>query len=210
LSREPTLDELIGAETTGAERQRLQHVHDLLLEAGPPAELTPELREAPDFGAVPIKLRRRAVKRRALVLLAAALAIVVVFFAGYAVSSQRGGKTSSTAFEHLVLKGTALAPGAHATLDVWKTVHGNVPMTLHVVGLHRLTPHSYYDVYLVRGGQVESWGKCGTFGVDGSSRVLTLNFSAPYPLQRGDSWVVTRPGTGGTEPGATVLRPVNA
>jgi hypothetical protein len=210
LSREPTLDELIGAETTGAERQRLQHVHDLLLEAGPPAELTPELRGAPNFGAVPIKLRRRAVKRRALVLLAAALAIVVVFFAGYAVSSQRGGKTSSPAFEHLVLRGTALAPGAHATLDVWRTVHGNVPMTLHVVGLHRLPPHSYYDVYLVRGGQVESWGKCGTFGVDGSSRVLTLNFSAPYPLQRGDSWVVTRPGTGGTEPGATVLRPVNA
>ena len=40
MNREPTLDELIGADTTGAERERLQHVHELLLEAGPPPEVT--------------------------------------------------------------------------------------------------------------------------------------------------------------------------
>jgi hypothetical protein len=95
-------------------------------------------------------------------------------------------------------------------LDVWRPVHGNVPMTLSVAGLRRLPPHNYYDVYLVRGGRVQPWGICGTFRVGGSSRVLTLNFNAPYSLQKGDSWVVTRPGPGGAEPGRTVLRPTVA
>jgi hypothetical protein len=211
LSREPDLDELIDAETTGEERRRLQHVHDLLLEAGPPPELTPQLRTAPTFGVVPLNLRRRVVKRRALVLLAAALSILAVFAAGYAVAKQRsGGNGTSTALERLVLKGTVGAPAAKATLDVWRPVHGNVPMTLSVEGLRKLPAHSYYDVYLVRDGQVQPWGVCGTFRVAGPSRVLTLNFNAPYPLQKGDSWVVTRPGPGGTEPGQTVLRPVSA
>lgn len=212
MSRRPDLDELIDAETTGEERQRLQHVHDLLLEAGPPPELTPQLRRAPTFGVVPLKLKRRVVKRPGLVLLAAALSILAVFAAGYAVANQRsGGNGTSAALERLVLKGTSNAPAAQATLDVWRTTaDGNVPMTLSVVGLRKLPPHSYYDVYLVRDGRVQPWGVCGTFRVAGSSRVLSLNFSAPYPLQKGDSWVVTRPGPGGTEPGRTVLRPVSA
>ena len=48
MNREPTLDELIGADTTGAERERLQHVHELLLEAGPPPEVSPELEQGPE------------------------------------------------------------------------------------------------------------------------------------------------------------------
>ena len=210
MSREPNFDELIDAETPDGERLRLQHVHDLLLQAGPPPELTPRLRKAPNFGVVPLQLKRRAAKRRALVLLAAAVSIVALFAAGYAVANQRGGTSVSPPIQHLVLKGTSVAPGAHATLDVWRPAHGNVPMTLSVAGLRKLPPHSYYDVYLVRGGQVEPWGVCGTFRSGGSSRTLTLNFSAPYTLQKGDSWVVTRPGAGGTEPGTTVLRPVSA
>ena len=211
MTREPSFDELIDAETPGAERQRLQHVHDLLVQAGPPPELTPQLRQPPNFGVVPLKVKRRAVKRRALVLLAAAVSIVAVFAVGYGVSNMRGGKSSAPPpIKSLVLEGTTGARGAQATLDVWRSVHGNVPMTLSVVGLRKLPPHSYYDVYLVRGGKVQPWGICGSFRVGDSSRVLTLNFSAPYPLQKGDSWVVTRPGAGGTEPGRTVLHPVSA
>jgi hypothetical protein len=208
LSREPRFDELIDDETTGAERQRLQHVHDLLLQAGPPPELTPQLRKAPTFGVVPLRLKRRVVKRRALVLLAAAVAVAAVFAAGYGVGN-RGGSNNDGAHT-LALQGTRLAPKAQATLEVWRFRDGNLPMTLKVLGLRKLPPRSYYDVYLVRDGRVQPWGLCGTFGVDGSSRVLTLNFSAPYPVQKGDSWVVTRPGPGGAEPGLTVLRPVSA
>lgn len=206
MSRKPNLDELIDAETTGAEWQRLEHVHDLLLQAGPPPELTPQLRKAPTFGVVPLQLKRRAVKRRALVLLAAAVAIAAIFAAGYGLGNRGGGKNGA---QTLALQGTKFARHAQATLEVWHTQNGNVPMTLQVVGLRKLPPHRYYDVYLLRDGQVQSWGKCGSFTVSGS-RELTLNFSAPYPLEKGDTWVVTRPGPGGAEPGRTVLRPLSA
>ena len=208
MSREPTLDDLID-ETTGVERQRLEHVHDLLLQAGPPPELPPGLRQAPDFGVVPLQQRRRTLKRRAFVLLAAALSIAVVFFAGYAVASHNGGGStkSTTAVESLRLAGTSGAPGARATLDVWSPQDGNWPMTLDVSGLPKLPARTYYEVYLVRHGRI--LGSCGTFRVAGPQAV-TLTLNAPYPLQRGDSWIVTRQGPGGAEPGRPVLRPVAA
>lgn len=206
MSREPDLNDLIDAETTGAERQRLQHVHDLLLQAGPPPELTPELLEAPTFGVVPLQLKRRAVKRRALVLLAAAVAVVAVFGAGYGVAHLRSGKSASPSpVAVLALKGTSIARGARASLEVWHPRDGNWGMTLNVAGLSKLPPRTYYEVYVVRDGRI--LGSCGTFRVTGP-QPLTVKLNAPYPLEPSDSWVVTRQGVGGIEPGKTVLRPV--
>ncbi len=205
MTREPNFDELVGAEASGPERERLRRAHELLLEAGPPPELPPQLQKAPHAGIV--RLRRRAVKRRAVLLLAAAISIAAVFAAGYAVADHRGGAGHTVgAAEVLALQGTAKAPNATATLEVWHRQGGNWPMTLSVVGLPKLPPRTYYEVYLVRDGK--PWGSCGSFRVSGSSR-LTLRLNAPYPLHKGDSWVVTRAPLGG-EPGATVLRPVPA
>lgn len=207
MNREPGLEELIGAEATGAERQRLQHAHELLLQAGPPPELSPELEAGPSLGmTLRRERRRRALKQRALVLLAAALTLVLVFFGGYAVANGGGGGSGAKP-SALALAGTKFAPEAQATLQVWPSRAGNVPMTLDAVGLPKLPAHSYYEVYLVRNGK--PWGSCGTFRVGPSGEVrVTLN--APYSLRKGDSWVVTRPGPDGAEPGPTVLRPVNA
>src|SRR5207248_10881524 len=55
----PDFDELIGADVEGAERARLQRVHALLVQAGPPAELSPEL-EAPSLGLTLVRRHRRA------------------------------------------------------------------------------------------------------------------------------------------------------
>jgi hypothetical protein len=200
------LDELIGAEATGAERQRLQDVHDLLLEAGPPPELTPRLEAGPTLDMTLGRPRRRVVKQRALVLLAAALTLALVFFGGYAVGN--GGSRSAKAAVNLRLTGTSQVPNAQARLEVWHRKAGNWPMTLSVVGLPKLPAHNYYEVYLVRNGR--PWGSCGSFRVTGSKRPLTVTLNAPYALQKGDSWVVTRPGASGAEPGTTVLRPVTA
>ncbi|MFL5960149.1 MAG: anti-sigma factor domain-containing protein [Gaiellaceae bacterium] len=201
----PNFDELVGAETTGEERERLRGVHELLLQAGLPAELPPHLREGPSLGAV--RLQPRTVKRRALLLLAAALSIVAVFAAGYAVADQRGGSAkSATPLETLTLSGTSRAPHARATLEVWHARDGNWPMTLSVVGLPKLPRHTHYEVYLVRDGK--PWGSCGTFRVS-SSRALTLTLNAPYSLEQGDSWIVTRATPDG-EPGKTVLHAVSA
>jgi hypothetical protein len=207
LTREPNFDELIGTEATGAERERLLHAHELLVQAGPPPELPPSLQKAPSFGVFSLQ-QRRVAKRRALVLLAAALSVAVVFFAGYAV---RGGGSSAKALDPVVslhLKGTSALPKAQATLEVWKARDGNWPMTLSVVGLPKLANHGYYEVYLVRNGQ--PWGLCGTFRGSGSSTALTVTLNAPYSLHKSDSWVVTRPNASGAEPGQTVLSPVLA
>jgi hypothetical protein len=210
VSREPNFDELIGAETRGAERERLRGVHELLLQAGPPPELPPELQEAPKVGGGVVRLQpRRVLKRRALLLLAATLSIAGVFAAGFAVADDHGGSRTATAqvVRSLSLKGTTLAPGARATLQVWHSQAGNWPMTLSVRGLPKLPAATYYEVYLVRNGK--PWGSCGSFRVTGSSHAVTLTLNAPYSLRKGDSWVVTRAPVG-AEPGTTVLRPVAA
>ena len=208
MTREPTLDELIDVEKTGAERERLRHVHELLLQAGAPPELSAELEAGPTL-AMTLGKRPRTRKPRALLLLAAALAVFVVFFAGYGVGSHRSGNTARSAAVTMALKGTRLVPNAQGALRVWSTQDGsNWPMTLSVVGLPQLPPRSYYEVYLFRHGKIQ--GSCGTFGVgeSGSAGGVTVTLTSPYPLEQGDSWVVTRPGVGGAEPGQTVLRPV--
>jgi hypothetical protein len=207
VNRDRNLDELIGADTPVAERERLQRTHEMLLEAGPPPELSPKLEEGPTLGMTLTK--KRAVKRRAMLLLAATLAVLGVFLAGYAVGN--GGGNSPSAAKSLALKGTAIAPNAQATLEVWQSNAGNWPMTLTAVGLPPLQEHRYYEVYLVRHGK--PWGACGAFRApDNPQHPVTVTLTAPYTLQKGDSWVVTRPGARGSEPGQTVLRPapVNA
>jgi hypothetical protein len=203
VNREPNLDELIDAEASGAERQRLQHVHELLLQAGPPPELTPELEAGPTLDMTLGRPRRRVVKQRAMLLLAAALTLALVFFGGYAAGNK--GSKQSIAPVSLKLTGTHAAPNAQASLEVWHRSGGNWPMTLTVLGLKKLPAHRYYEVYLVRDGR--PWGSCGTFRVGSSKETVRVTLNAPYTLQKGDSWVVTRPGAGGAEPGQTVLQP---
>jgi hypothetical protein len=205
VNRNPNLDELVGTDTTGAERERLQHVHDLLLEAGPPPELSPELEAGPNL-KMTVGKRRRVVKQRAMLLLAAAIALSLVFLGGYAVGNNRGSNKSAAV--SLKLTGTSVIPGAQASLEVWHRRAGNWPMTLTAVGLPKLAPHNYYEVYLIRDGRLS--GSCGTFRVTNSRRAVTVTLNSPYTLQKGDSWIVTRPGPGGVEPGKTVLRPVTA
>jgi hypothetical protein len=200
----PDFDELVGTEPAGPERERLRHTHELLLQAGPPPELTPALEAGPNLDVVRLQQRRR-VKRRALLLLAATLSVVAVFAAGYAVADHRGGTASPTAALTLGLRGTVRNPNARATLEVWRPRGGNYPMQLSVVGLPKLPAHTYYEVYLVRNGK--PWGSCGTFVVSGSTQALTVTLNAPFKLQKGDSWIVTRAAPG-SEPGKTVLRPV--
>jgi hypothetical protein len=205
--REPDFDELIGTEAGDAERERLRGVHELLVQAGPPPELTPQLRKTPTFGGDRLD-RRRTMKRRATLLLAAALAATAVFAAGFAVADHRGGGTVASVVETVALRGTSAVPKAQATLEVWRSREGNWPMTLNAIGLPALPRHTYYEVYLVRQGAL--WGSCGTFRVASASRAVSVTLNAPYPLRPGDSWVVIRAVPGKERLGDAVLRPVRA
>jgi len=201
MSRESGFDELVGAEPTGGERERLRRAHDLLLEAGPPPELPPGLAHAPQPWHVTSPTRRR-LSRRPTLLLAAAVAVAVVFAAGYAIGEHGGGTPTGTL---LALKGTAAAPHARATLDVLPGHAGNWPMKLTVENLPKLPAGASYDVYLLRGG--DRYLSCGSFVSNGGTKLLTVTLNAPYRLRSGDRWVVTRESPHESGHGATVLRP---
>ena len=207
MNRDPNLDELIGTETTGAERERLQHVHDQLLEAGPPPELSDTLEAGPTLGMSLGKQQGRRTKPRVMLLLAAALGVVIVFFAGYTLGGNGKNHHGTALAIAQQLNGTALVPKAQGTLQVWTSPDGhNWPMTLTVVGLPELAPNTRYEVYLLRHGTLG--GSCGAFRVGSKPQdPVTVTLTSPYQLEQGDRWVVTRPGPGGAEPGRTVLRP---
>ena len=199
----PDFDQLIGADVESSERARLQHVHALLVQAGPPPELSPSLEAGPTLGMT--MARRPARARRRVLLLAAALSILgLAFLAGF-ITGNSGGKTTGKAMQ---LTGTPAAPNAFASLQIEPVdAAGNWPMRLSVTGLPALSSGQYYEVYLVRGGK--QWAPCGSFKVaKGKPTVVQLN--APYRLKHGDTWDVLRVASkGGPEHGVVVLRPVS-
>jgi hypothetical protein len=203
MTRVPDFDHLVGPEVEGDERERLRHVHDLLLQAGPPAELSPEVESGPTLamtiGRSPRKLSRR------IALLAAAISLVAVaFLAGYTTGNRNGDGLPSG--HTLSLVGTKAAPGALASLRVEPADRaGNWPMQLAVTGLPKLPPRGYYTVYLMRNGK--PYAPCGTFVVSGKTHSTTVSLNAPYHLHSDDIWVVTKQMPGHHEAGPVVLQP---
>lgn len=190
MTRRPDFDDLVGQDIPADERARLQRAHELLIEAGPPPELSPGLEPVPwpDDALAPLFGRRRQRGRRP-VLLAAALvtAVVVGFVLGQATTSS---STSINARETVQLHGTALARGAVGTLKLGKAdAAGNWPMVLQVNGLPKLTKGGYYDLYLTKSGR--PLVSCGTINAKGET---VVRLTAAYNLERFDhnGWVVVR------------------
>jgi hypothetical protein len=173
-------EDLVGAEMDGEERERLRRAHDLLVAAGPAAELPATLADPP----VPRTGRRTAVAR----ILPLAAAFAVAAFAGGYLAGGAGREAFDTDFV-LAMKPTPAAPAASATLRVGELDDaGNWPMEMTVEGLPA-GPH--YELFLTRRGRpVES---CGSFVVEDGRTVVYLN--APYRLRQFDGWVVTRAGS---------------
>jgi hypothetical protein len=201
MTRPPDFDELVGEEPTGAERARLQRIHELLVAAGPPPELSPELEAGPDVLATYRNRRRRPVHRRPLVLLAAALAIAAVFFGGYAAGNKARSSDDFAAGRTIQLHATAGAPGALASILIGRgDTNGNWPMRVVVDKLPALPKRGYYELFLTRNGKPVA--PCGSFIVARGRGVAYLN--APYEL-RGAGWVVTIQRWGDRRPGRVVL-----
>jgi hypothetical protein len=183
--KSPDFDELIGDDVDDAERARLRRVHDLLVAAGPPADMPATLASPPVVG-----LRR---KRVALGLLAAAL-VVAAFVGGWLA---RGA--SDDPFEvraEVAMRGTAAAPVASGSLRLgYADEHGNWPMLVVVRGLEPLPKSGYYELLLTKKGKPVA--TCGSFkvGPDGEAKV---RLGASYRLSDFDGWVV-RPYVHGRE-----------
>jgi len=205
MRRVPDFDELIGDDLPAEERARLLRTHELLVQAGPPPELDPELDAVPwpDEALGPIFGRKRkpAGWRRRVVLGAAfATAIVLGIFLGQATKDD-----SFKAERTVALQGTKLARAASGTLELGRRDrHGNWPMKLRVKNLKWLPDGGYYDLYLTRGGK--PLVLCLTFNARDET---VLRFSAAYQLDRFDrnGWVVTRQLRDHHEPDQIVLKP---
>jgi hypothetical protein len=198
----PDFDELVG-DVKRDERERLLRVHDLLVSAGPPPELPPHLEAGPTL-AMTIGGRRRRLVQRRMALLAAAIAVLLLaFLGGYIVGNNHESATGKV----VKLAGTAAAPRAQASLRVEDAdAAGNWPMELAALGLPKLPPHGYYEVFLMRKGKIV--GPCGSFIVKNPEVGVSVTLNAPYRLHYGDSWVVTRQKAGDRETGPVVLKPV--
>lgn len=202
MTRGPDFEDLVGPEPDA----RLRRVHALLLEAGPPPELPPEL-ESPTL-AMTLGRRRPQVRRRTMLLAAALVTLALAFLGGYAVGNGGGGG-GTPAVRSLELVGTKAAPDALAALRIHPGDRaGNWPMTLDATGLPRLPPKGYYTVWLMRGHK--PLAPCGTFVAPGRGAGVSVTLNAPYEVRRGDWWAVTMQMPGKREIGPIVLRPKTA
>jgi hypothetical protein len=183
--RGPDFDELVGGELGGADRERLRRVHELLVAAGPPPELPPELRADARAGTV-VPLRSAARRRLGAVAILAASLALAAFGAGFLVGDRTAGRDEP---ERVV---AMHGDGGRASLAIFaQDDAGNWPMELTVRGLPELPAGQSYELWLTKSGEPSA--RCGTFVVAGDKTVVPLN--APFRLRDFDGWVVTRTGT---------------
>jgi len=192
MTGKPDFRELVGEDLTPEERDRLEHVHDLLIAAGPPPELPPALAEpSTEIEEEPTGLPRRRIG--AVLALAAALALVA-FLGGFIAGRTNGDKFNSV--KAVPMHGVGTAQAASGTIDIGQLdSQGNWPLQVKVSHLPAPPKNGYYEMFLTRHGKIAA--TCGTFNVNGSTATVRLN--APYNLSRFDGWVVTmeRPGDNG-------------
>jgi hypothetical protein len=205
----PDFNELVGADVPMEERERFREVHDLLVQAGPPPELSPELESVqwPDEALSPLTLSgqraARQQRKRSPVLVAAAIATLAVaaFLFGQATGDKSAAPIDVQRVVHMA--GTTLEPSAIGTLELGSADRqGNWPMILHVSGLRQLPNDGYYDLYLSRAGKPVAL--CGSFNVVRGD--VAVRMSAAYTLDKFDGWVVTRQVPPNHEPKFIVMR----
>jgi hypothetical protein len=196
--RPPNFDELVGNDVTGEERERLRQAHELLVQAGPPPELSPELEQVawPEEALQPLGLFRAPRQRHRLPWVQVALAAAAVLVVGFLLGKALNQKSSSFTATHVVkMHGTNQVPRAFAAVALGrKSNDGNWPMLVTVTNLPPARG-GYYDLWLsLRGKPV---ALCGTFNthLNGDTSV---RMSAAYNLteMKFDGWIVTRQ-TGG-------------
>jgi Anti-sigma-K factor rskA len=195
VERPPEFNELVGAEVTGPERERLRRAHDLLVQAGPPPELSPELEQVPwpEEALQPLGLFRAPRARRGrpwmqLALGAAAL-VLVGFLVGQAFNSTSSAFTTARVVQ---MHGTKQAPHAFAAIALGReATDGNWPMLVTVTNLPPARGGGYYDLWLSRHGKPVAL--CGTFNTHLTGDT-SVRMSAAYDLSQVpfDGWIVTR------------------
>ena len=177
MKRRPDFSDLVGDDLAAGERERLRRVHDLLVAAGPPPELTPALEAPPRTGDRVTWLPRR--RLTSALSLAAALAI-----AAFAIGFVLGGSgRESTAAQFDAVRSVELGGRGEARVVVSlgkRDRHGNYPMLVRVEGLKRQTGGNYYSLFMVDDGKPVTL--CGTFNVAGP-RPTAIRLNTAYGFE---------------------------
>jgi hypothetical protein len=173
------LDDLVGDDLEPGARARLERVHALLQQAGPPPELPPALEHAPESPAARVIPFPRRYRYTALA--AAVVAACALFGVGYLVGGAGGNEPVRT----VAMSGATEATAQIALFE--KDAAGNWPMELSVSGL----PEGRYELWLTREGKLAE--PCGAFAVAAGETTVPLN--APYSLKAFDGWVVVPSGS---------------
>jgi hypothetical protein len=182
-------------------RRRLHGVHELLLSAGPPPELTPALAAAPTPGRVPDKVVSLASRRRRPLLAGLAFAATVAaaaFGGGFLL-----GHGADSGLQAVRVVGMQGEQNSLASIKVGKVdANGNWPIEFSVDGLPALgSEKAYYILMLEQNGKPRY--PCGTFRV--ANGTTTVRFTVPYEITGSSRWVVTSMAPGAQFPGHVVM-----
>jgi len=195
MTNEPDFRDLVGDEGGREELDRLRRVHDLLVAAGPPPELSPAVADPPEVAESKVREFRR--RRPVTVFALAAALAVAAFLIGYTVADKSKGFSGSG--PPIPMHGVGRLVAARADIKVGShDSGGNYPLEMTVQGLPHLPKGGWYELLLSKNGRPTL--PCGDFAVDGST--TTFRLSVPYDLtdlrksHRFDGWVVVRHASG--------------
>jgi hypothetical protein len=199
-----SFDDLVGSEGLSPEEEaRLRRVHQLLVEAGPPPDLSPELTRPPlpseeaDPPEVAFLLRRR----RGLAAVLALAAALAAFVGGYAFGHSKGKPAALAAIRTIPMHGNSSSVRGVIRVGARDSV-GNWPMIVEVSGLaEQPSRNAYYELWLTKHGKPVA--PCGTFRVH--AKTTRVQLSVPYAVKGYDGWVVTAQPAEVHEPGPVVL-----
>jgi hypothetical protein len=184
------------------EEARLRRAHDLLVQAGPPPDLTPGLEVPPtrQTEAEIIQFPLLPKRRWALAAVAAATLALLTFIGGYFYGNSKSQPATFTSSRVVSMGGRG---EANAVLRIAsRDSVGNWPMEMTVSGLATQSSRSaYYELWLTKNGKAVA--SCGTFRVHGKK--TTVRFTVPYDLQHYDGWIVTTQQGDDSPPGPVVL-----
>ena len=197
-----SFEELVGGDDlTPEEEARLRRVHELLVSAGPPPDLSPELHAPPVAGdADPPEVAFLLRRRRGLAAVVALAAALAAFAGGYAFGHAKAKPSQFAAVRTVPMHGTAGKRGVIRIAAADEV--GNWPMLVEVTGLpQQASPRAYYELWLTRNGKPVA--SCGYFRVH--DKTTRVRFTVPYRFSRFDGWVVTEQPARVRTPGRVVL-----
>ena len=184
------------------DERRLRRVHEMLVAAGPPAELPAGI-AAPATPAEAEVVELASRRRRPLVAVAVAAAVAAACFGGgYLLANQAHDTKGALHVVRVVpLQGVQ---NSQAALRVGSADgNGNWPIQLTVHGLKPLQDDSRYYLMVLQGK-----GKrpifCGSFEVSGRGPT-TVTFNVAYKIDDQTKWVVTKMAPGMKYPGHVVM-----